>query len=609
MAKHYYISFNSVDFTEIFPVNDPEAVLSQTEGTRVWRESVDELRLPKTTNSVYDTLHSYFIDKTKFDNEIEVEIYEGIKTTGVLYWKGLFSISDTDDNFQNTVAVLNPLRINDEYRLILEQADRQIELDVIRTILEQERIGYSEPLSTATSWVNGSIGNSYDTLIATGGSILTAQRFAGPGAEAYLPISEPLATDDIVIIDISEFDAGAGGTFNIMHGAGNSMTDEGPKNIATGLLAFTMSESQASPRIWMQSTPGTMKIEFTVRKIDADNDHPLAGELLMSFMEEFVTSNSYMNIGSFSGNVLSTFFDNDALPTGAPSSISTFIGANPNGNYVTETTTNELNTTIIGLLREWFVMNTSSFKLSFNDIMGQLRDMFQVYWFIDADGKFRIEHEKYFVKQVEDSTPIVLSDFDKAEVDAREYKYNKGQIASTETFQWAQAANQDFVGVDIFYNNFETTNNSKEYSLNYITTDIKYVIDNLDDASSSGLGMYQCSLLTGITGADIYEINIADGVLLGNPISNAAFSWSNLHGKYWSWSRMAEDANVNAGAVTMDSQRRFLEQPNVRFFYATAIDPFTLIQATLTGGTPLEIRRSLETNYVEFILGFDPYKL
>ena len=78
MAKHYYISFNGADYSEIFPDNNPVGVERQLEGTRVWREEVDEIKLTKTTNAtVYDTLHSYFIDKTKFDVEIYIEIYSG----------------------------------------------------------------------------------------------------------------------------------------------------------------------------------------------------------------------------------------------------------------------------------------------------------------------------------------------------------------------------------------------------------------------------------------------------------------------------------------------------------------------------------------------------
>ena len=612
MAKHYYISFDGVAFSEIFPVNNPTASLRQKEGTRVWREEVDEIKLPKTTNAtVYDTLHSYFTDKTKFDVEIEIEIYSGTRTSGALYWKGLFSISDTEDNFQNTVAVLNPLRINDEYRTILEKSEIQFELSQGTIILEQYRVGYAVDAPIATTWVNGSINTAFSTFVAVGGNIATASAPAGVGYEAYLPINTGLADDDIVIIDVHTFNSNTTPTFEIMFGAGNLITDEGAKQISTGAMGFTINGGSSSPRLWFQAPPGdTTNTTFSLRKITSGNNKLSAGELLMDFIEEFITGNLHMYLTAYTGDVVSTFFNNDVLPTDAPSSISTFITANPNGNYVTETTDNELNTIIIGLLIKWFDTEDSpSFKLSFNDIMDQLRDMYQVYWFIDADGKFRIEHEKYFVKQVDDSTAISLSNYPTAEIDAKEFKYNKSRLAATETFSWMQSSNSDFVGRNIIYNNFETTNNSLEYSISNVTTDIKYVLDNIDDASNSGLGIYQCNFLTGITGPDLYAISIATGAYTSNAISNAAFSWANLHEKYWSWSRMSENATINGVATTLASSLRFLEQTDIRFFYSTAIDPFTKINATLTGGAPVEIRRDLETDMVEIILGYDPYKL
>ena len=623
MAKHYYISFNGGGaWSEIFPSNEPEAIQNKEVGTQVWREEVDELKLPKTSNSaVYDTLHSYFIDKTKFDDEVEIEIYEGIRTTGVLYWQGLFSISDTKDDFEKTTVILNPLRINDDYRTILEQSERQIELDAGgRAILEGLRVGYSEAIVIGPAWTNPAVGgyDAIDTLNATAGTIGTAIALGAADVEAASVILPALADDDIVIVDVSAYtrNSGAQPMFDIHFGAGAaSMTDEGFKTIVLGTMGYTMSSSQAAPRLVMktQEPPNGAfnmnDIIFTMRKVAATNDKSLAGRLLMRFLNTFISSATYMGIAAYNGNVVSTFFNNDALPTGAPSSITTIMTAEPNGNYVTETVTNELKYTVAGLLKEWFdITDSVSCKLSFNDIMGQLREMFQVYWFIDADDKFRVEHDRYFVAQVADSTPIVLDTQD--EIDAREFNYNKGQIASTETFAWAQSANEDFVGADIIYNNFETTNNSIEHSANYITTDIKYVIDNIDDASKNGLGIYQCNLIDDLDdGVDMYEINIATGALSGAAISNAEFSWANLHDKYWSWSRMAEDATVNGGAETMDSAIRFLEQSGIRFFYSTAIDPYTMITARLTGAAPISISRSLETDYVTLLLGYDPYKL
>jgi len=306
-------------------------------------------------------------------------------------------------------------------------------------------------------------------------------------------------------------------------------------------------------------------------------------------------------------SVVSTFLNGDALPSDAPSTIDTFMTANPSGNYATEAATNSITGAVIGLLRHWFGSVAESYKLSFKEITDQLRDILQVYWYIDAAGDLRFEHERYFVKLTDDSTAITAPAA--SEVDKRMLKYEKGQIVATEQFTWPQADNVDFVGKDILYNNFETTINSKTYAISQITTDIKYVIDNITEASDSGLGLYDCNLLTGITGDDVYEITIATGDLSSAAISNANFSWANLHNDYWRWSRMSEDATINSVATTMSSSVRFLQQEGVRFHYSTAINPYTKIQTTLTGGAPVTIRRDLDTDTVEYVIAYDPYKL
>ena len=212
--------------------------------------------------------------------EIEIEIYSDRRSSGVLYWKGLFSISDTEDNFQNTVAVLNPFRINDDYRTILEKADMQYELDSLTLILEQVRVGYSEKFNLDTVWTNGSIGTAFSTFNASGGTITQASAGAGVGYEAYVGLGTGVAADDIVILDVSAFTSNTTPTFDIMQGAGSSITDEGAKQITVGLMGFTMSGLSSTPRVWLQAPPGdTTNTSFTARVIRTANDKTQAGEL------------------------------------------------------------------------------------------------------------------------------------------------------------------------------------------------------------------------------------------------------------------------------------------------------------------------------------------
>ena len=615
MYKHYYISFNGSDFSEIYPAGSPICDYNQVEGTRIWREELEKIKLLRVNNAtVFDTLESYFTDKTKFDTELEIEIYTGLRATGTIYFKGLFSISDSALDPELKTFEIKP-RVNDDYYDIFEKFDRQYLVGWQSPFgsLITQRIGYSISTALSSSWTNGPIttgalATGFDTFIGVGGSIATAIS-SGPFAEAT-HILTTIGTGDIVVLEVTAKGESINFTFDIIDTSADSITSEGEKTLdSTGTLAWTSAARNTTPSILMSSQAGTTEdLAFNVRIVQAANDHLLSAGLLMDFLEDFLTDALGMYLTGYASNVVSTFLNNDALPTGAPSTISTFMTANAAGNYVTETTDNDLNTTLIGQLFRWFAdNNTDAYKLSFKEITEQIRDILQVYWFIDADGKVRFEHEKYFVAWVTDSTPITVPTT--GEIDKRMLKYEKSQIASIEQFSWPQSANTDFIGKDILYNNFETTNNTKSYSISQFTTDLKYVIDNLADASNSGLALYHCNLLTGIDNADLYEVAITTGALSASGFSNAAFSWANLHDDYWTWSRMASDATMNGTAVTMDSSIRFLQQEGVRFHYATAINPYTAMTTTLTGGAPVTIRRDLDTDWIEMVIGYDPYKL
>ena len=59
MYKHYYISFNGSDFSEIYPAGSPICNYNQVEGTRIWREELEKIKLLRVNNAtVFDTLES-----------------------------------------------------------------------------------------------------------------------------------------------------------------------------------------------------------------------------------------------------------------------------------------------------------------------------------------------------------------------------------------------------------------------------------------------------------------------------------------------------------------------------------------------------------------------
>ena len=613
MSYTFHISLNGSDYVQVYPKEGIQATKEGVTGCIFHREKISEVSLLEANNeTIYASLESYYIDDTKFNDQLEFEVYDGVRA-GTAYFYGIFSISDCKQDHEKKIITFLP-RVNDDYRILLEKADIDYDLVIDTNITQTLRLGYSEVLALGTTWTNGNYGHPYETLTATGGTITVATHAGAQECEAYINITTALSADDIVIIDVTAFTTTASTfTFDIITSAGVSVTSEGAKTAAVGLLAFTISADTANPEVAFVSNPddGTTAATFTVRKIDELNDHVLAGANLMTFVEDFIDNTETMALTDYTGAVKSTFFNNDALPSDAPSTIDTWITAHSAGNYVTEVeASNELNNVVIGMLYRWFTDTGPSWKLSFNNIMAILRDMFQAYWYIDADGDFRIEHVKYFEKMVDDSTAITMASLIAytPEADHLVTTFRKESIVSREQFEFAQALNEDFIGDDIIYDNFETSNNHGKYNVTNVTTDIKYVIDNISDASNSGFGIYHCQVLTNTDGADIYEIVISTGTLSSALISNAAMSWANLHAKYWTWKRMSENATVNGGAATLDSAIRFLEHEDLRFFYTTAIEWYNKITTSLGTGEIISAVRDFDTDYVELKIGYNPYE-
>lgn len=244
--------------------------------------------------------------------------------------------------------------------------------------------------------------------------------------------------------------------------------------------------------------------------------------------------------------------------------------------------------------------------------MADLMDTFQVGWYIDADGDFRLEHIKYFEKLWEDSTALDLTgagyDKYKPETDAKELIMNKGLLANREQFNWSQndtiGNSPDFIGYDIIYDNLETVANVLKHELRNITTDIQYIVDNPSNASASGFCFLQCAALT----SGNYYIEFETGVVSSNDVLNGHFSWANLHDKYWTWRRMSENGDMNNGDKTsFDSAVKFLEQADVRFGYQSTLDGFKKITTSQGTGQQAETRRDLDTDFLEILIRYNPY--
>jgi len=622
MKYQYFINFNkaSPSWSEFWPTEEAICTKSMTAGESFYREKCSELIInrklgDKDNSTVYDALETWFTDKTKFDTEIEVEIYRGDRS-GTLYFAGYFSISDSKINKEYRVFKITPL-IDDDYRDFIDGKDAKID---VRATLIGENIILGIPV-TIGAWNAGSPSGGladFDTFTtgANNGILTSVIDLDALTSEARYVSLGALAINDVVFVDVSAYNqtGAVHPLIDVVNAADGSITAGGAQTInATGIYSFTLTAGVAAYlMLYCSPVISTTNFSMTFTLDVSDGIKAGSGDLYMDFIERFITNALYMGLTGFVGKIKSTFFNNDALPSDAPSSIDTWITAHGSGNYVSEDTSNPLNGFIISETRRWVDDDVTEVQISFSELMSDLKEVFDVGWYIDADGDFRIEHSMYFEKLWDDSTAVDITGATytgyKPETDAKELIFNKALLANREQFSWQQvdtvANSEDFVGVDIIYDDLETISNVITHEARNITTDIIYLNDNAADASASGFCYFQCYL----DGAN-YVIEKEVGVLSTDDIRNNHFSWANLHDKYWTWRRMSENGDMNTGDTTsFNSAVKFLEQSNIKFGYATTLSGFTKITTSQGDGQQLEVKRDLDTDFVTILLGYNPYE-
>jgi len=248
----------------------------------------------------------------------------------------------------------------------------------------------------------------------------------------------------------------------------------------------------------------------------------------------------------------STFFENDTVVGG---------GSGGTENYVTSVDPNPLNN-----LRFTQKSNTKSttnaatkWITSFNDFMQVLKDMFNVYWFIDTDGNFRIEHYSYWDTSPTSDTDLTTLNSGKWINAKNKWEYESVDMPNIEHFTWAESYRTDFIGYDIIYDNVETGNRYKDNKRERIlpvTTEVAYLISNPDDISNEGWCF--------VVNAGGY-ISSEVGVLTSIEQINGHLSWANLHNNYWKHGRVIQNGSMNNVSTTFLSWERRIKQTEITY--------------------------------------------
>ena len=159
--------------------------------------------------------------------------------------------------------------------------------------------------------------------------------------------------------------------------------------------------------------------------------------------------------------------------------------------------------------------------ITLKSVLDMLRDCFRCYWFVDAQGRFRIEHIRYFMLGgTYSGNPIVGTDLTAEKVTRNnkewafarnQYQFDKPEMAARYQFGWMDDVTQLFEGFPIDINSkYVNPDNIEEISVSQFTSDIDYILLNPGEISKDGF-----VLLAANDNSSFVNMQFESGTLMG----------------------------------------------------------------------------------------------
>jgi len=190
--------------------------------------------------------------------------------------------------------------------------------------------------------------------------------------------------------------------------------------------------------------------------------------------------------------------------------------------------------------------------LSLKDLQEELHSMFDVHWFLNAAGKYQIEHRSYFeTLTTVDLTVPKYADYVRGKY---AYSYDIDKMPRYQKLTFPTALNEDFEQGIIEYSGacvtYQEGQDTQEKTVSKITTDIEYLV-TASGADKNGFVMI-CQQNN--------EIAKEAGVITGEILPNAHLAAANLVQAYWTHGRVLFTGLVNGNPKVFRSVEKTKKQ-------------------------------------------------
>jgi hypothetical protein len=238
-------------------------------------------------------------------------------------------------------------------------------------------------------------------------------------------------------------------------------------------------------------------------------------------------------------------------------------------------------------------------NIKLNDVLMMLKYIYNVYWWVDEDYNFRLEHLNYFERGGQYYTDNVGTDLTTSlepktgkswGYRLNKYTYEKQNIPERVTTKWMDNQSFAFEGSPIVMRSeYAEKGNLEEKVVSVFSADIDYMFANTSDISKDGFALFDCERSGGIYSPPFVNLSLwgYDGVRAQNGYLSLAWLSNNYH----RYGMPTHNINVNGTDTTAITTKRTKVQEIE--FAAFDFDPMELIKTDIGTGQIYELEQEI----------------
>ena len=251
-------------------------------------------------------------------------------------------------------------------------------------------------------------------------------------------------------------------------------------------------------------------------------------------------------------------------------------------------------------------------EVRLSDILEMLFNLYNCDWFVDSEGRLRVEHISYFENggsysgaNIGDDLTVLVEPQSGLPWMYRtnRWEYVKEQIPARLEFSFMDKSSRAFEGYPIeVRSKFAQSDSVDERSVSKFATDVDYINTNPNEINPDGFVLFDCELDPAGFRAPFVDLTLGNGESFR--LQNGFVSFPYVHENYFLSGMPAALLTINQTDVTATNIRKTRRQ-ELEYANASPVSPIELVRTDLGEGLPTNIEVRLSTLNIKITLLHD----